>query len=110
MNVTEKILWKSNNFQSSYTFSNPDRMGYWTKAFMKYIRSADEYGMKATKRGFYKIMGKKLTKGNMCTFFASITQADIVTATKEWNGSFTECIYTKGSNWNNYLNGNLKRG
>jgi hypothetical protein len=77
--------------------------------FMKYIRSADEYGMKATKRGFYKIMDKELIKGNMCTFFASITQAGIVTATKEWNGSFTECIYTKGPNWDNYLNGHLER-
>ena len=73
-----KVLWKGNNISSSYTFSNPNRMGYWTKAFMKYVKSADKYNIKATKKGFYKMMGKKLVKGNMCTFFASITQAGIV--------------------------------
>ena len=35
--------------------------------------------------------------------------AGIVTATKEWNGKFTECKYTKGPNWKAYLDGNLRR-
>ena len=105
-----KVIWKGNSFQSSYTFSNPNRMGYFTKAFMKYVKSADKYGMKATKKGFYKIMDKKLTSGHMCTFFASIAQAGIVFIEKKWNGSYTECVYTIGPNWYHYLNGNLKRG
>ena len=104
-----KVLWKGNNISSSYTFSNPSRMGYWTKAFMKYVKSADTYGIKATKKGFYKIMDKKLTKGNMNTFFASITQAGIVILNQEWNGSYTDSWYSIGPNWNNYLDGNLDR-
>ena len=105
----DKVLWKGNSFQSSYTFSNPSRMGYWTKAFMKYVKSADTYGIKATKKGFYKIMDKKLTKGNMNTFFASITQAGIVILNQEWNGSYTESWYRKGDNWFDYLEGKLER-
>ena len=27
---------------------------------------------------------------------------------KEWNGSFTECTYTMGPNWNVYLNNKLR--
>ena len=76
---------------------------------MKYVRSAEKYGMKATKRGFYKIIGRKYTPGNNSTFFASIKDAGIVELHKEWNGSYTESWYTKGLNWNNYLNGNLER-
>ena len=101
-NGDHKVIWKCNSSQSSYQFSNPKRMGYFTKAFMKYVNSAEKYGMKATKRGFYKIMGKKLVKGNMCTFFASITQAGIVILNQEWNGSYTDSWYSIGPNWNNY--------
>ena len=54
-------------------------------------------------------MGKKLVKGNMCTFFASIKDAGIVDLHQEWNGSYTDSWYTIGPNWNHYLNGNLKR-
>ena len=28
---------------------------------------------------------------------------------KKWNGKFTECTYTRGRNWNTYLEGRLKR-
>ena len=28
---------------------------------------------------------------------------------KEWNGSFTECTYTRGTNWDTYLEGKLER-
>ena len=107
--MTNKVKWKPNSWVSRYQFNNPDRMGPLTKSFMKYVRSAEKYGMKATKRGFYKIIGRKYTPGNNCTFFASIKDAGIVELHKEWNGSYTESWYTKGLNWNNYLNGNLER-
>ena len=107
--MNNKIIWKSNSAQSSYQFNNPNRMGYFTKGFMKYVKSAEKYELKATKQGFYKIMGKELVKGNMCTFFASIKDAGIVDLHKKWNGSYTEAWYTKGSNWNAYLEGKLER-
>ena len=42
-------------------------------------------------------------------FFAAIKDANIVEAEKKWNGKFTECIYTRGYNWNVYLQGRLRR-
>ena len=102
--------WVCNNFQCSYTFSNPDKGGWWIKNFMKYIRSCEAYGKIATKRSFMKLIGKShLGGGYMNTFFAAVKDAGIVEAKKEWNGSFTECTYTRGINWNHYLNGNLER-
>ena len=109
-NNMNKVLWKSNNRISSYQFSNPYKMGPLTKKFMKYIRSAEVYGMKATKKGFYKVINRKLVPGNNCTFFAAIKDAGIVELHTEWNGSYRESWYTKGSNWNHYLDGNLERG
>ena len=102
--------WKPMNKLSNYSFSDPKRMGHLTKDFMKYIRSAEKYGLKVTKRGFYKVLGRKLHPGNNCTFFASIKDAGIVELHKEWNGSYTESWYTKGPNWDTYLDGFLKRG
>ena len=29
---------------------------------------------------------------------------------KKWNGKYTDCRYTRGDNWNAYLEGRLKRG
>ena len=106
-----KVTWKCNSFQCTYKFENPDKGGEWIKNFMKYIRSCEKYGMKATKRHFLKlILNKGYGKGYMNTFFAAVKDAGIVTATKEWNGKFTECIYSRGPNWDVYLEGRLKRG
>jgi len=104
-----KETWKPKSFISNYSFSDPDRMGSLTKNFMKYIRSANKYSMKATKKGFYKVLGRKLHPGNNCTFFASIKDAGIVELHQKWNGSYRESWYTKGPNWNTYLDGNLSR-
>ena len=104
-----KVKWKSNSWVSRYQFNNPDRIGPLTKKFMKYVRSAEKYSMKATKRGFYNVIDRKLTPGNNCTFFASIKDAGIVELHTEWNGSYRESWYTRGHNWNNYLLGNLER-
>ena len=106
-----KVTWKCNSFQCTYKFENPDRGGVWIKNFMKYIRSCEKYGMKATKRHFLKlILNKGYGKGHMNTFFAAVKDAGIVTAKKHWNGKFTECKYSRGPNWSTYLEGRLKRG
>ena len=34
-----KVLWKSNNATSNYTFSNPKNMGSTTRSFLRYIIS-----------------------------------------------------------------------
>ena len=106
---SKKVLWKGNS-QCTYKFENPDKGGWWIKNFMKYIRSCEKYGKVATKRSFMKLIGKShLDSGYMNTFFCAVKDAGIVTATKEWNGSFTECTYTRGTNWNTYLEGKLER-
>ena len=109
MKELKKVKW-SGNSQCTYKFENPNNEGWWIKNFMKYIRSCERYNMKATKRHFMKLTGKPLTHGHMNTFFAAIKDASIVELHQEWNGSFTESTYTRGVNWNNYLNGNLERG
>ena len=45
---------------------------------------------------------------NNNTFFHAIKEAGIVTATKSWNGKFTDCVYTKGPNWDTYLDNKLR--
>ena len=106
-----KVTWKCNNFQCTYKFEDPVRGGVWIKNFMKYIRSCEKYDMKSTKRHFLKlILNKGYSRGHMNTFFAAVKDAGIVTATKEWNGKFTECVYSRGLNWSAYLEGRLKRG
>ena len=73
----------------------------------------------ATKRTFLSLVkkpnptrfGEKPNhKGYMNTFFAAVKDAGIVDVTKTWNGSFTECVYSRGLNWSAYLEGRLKRG
>ena len=106
-----KVTWKCTSFQCTYKFENPDKGGEWIKNFMKYIRSCEKYDMKSTKRHFLKlILNKGYSRGHMNTFFAAVKDAGIVTATKEWNGKFTECVYSRGPNWRTYLEGRLKRG
>jgi len=105
---SNKVEW-SGNRQCTYKFENPNKEGWWIKNFMKYIRSCETYGKTATKRTFMKLIGKPNRDSYMNTFFCAVKDAGIVEAKKEWNGSFTECVYTKGFNWNNYLNGNLER-
>ena len=110
MEDLNKVKWECNNFQCTYKFENPDKGGWWIKNFMKYIKSCEKYGMKATKRHFLKVIGKSdKPSGYMNTFFAAIKDANIVELHKEWNGSFTESTYTRGYNWNNYLKGKLRR-
>ena len=104
-----KVIWKCSNFQSSYTFSNPDRAGWWIKNFMKFVKSCEVYNKPATRRGFFKITGKPEWKARMNTFFSAMKEAGIVTATKKWNGKFTECLYTIGPNRDAYLEGRLVR-
>ena len=105
-----KVMWKCNNFQCTYKFENPNKEGWWIKNFMKYIRSCEKYGMKATKRHFLKlILNEGYSRGHMNTFFAAAKDAGIVAAHKEWNGNYTECTYTRGHNWNVYLEGRLER-
>ena len=103
-----KVEWTGNR-QCTYKFENPNKEGWWIKNFMKYIRSCEKYGKVATKRHFMKLTKKPLTHGHMNTFFAAIKDANIVELHKEWNGKYTECTYTRGYNWNVYLEGRLKR-
>ena len=110
MEDLKQVNW-SGNAQCTYKFENPNREGWWIKNFMKYIRSCEAYGKIATKRSFMRLIGRDhLPSGYMNTFFCAAKDAGIVTTDKEWNGSFTECVYTRGPNWNTYLEGNLKRG
>ena len=92
-------------FAGGYTFSDINQAGPLTKSFMKYIRSAKKYNVKATKRGFYKVINREWAPGNNSTFFSAIRQSGIVTMNKEWNGNYTECYYEQGPNWNDYING-----
>ena len=87
------------------SFNNINKAGPLTKQFIKFIKSCEEYDRKATKRGFYKIMGRELYPGNNSTFFSAIRASGIVTLNTEWNGSFKEHWYTTGPNWSSYLNG-----
>ena len=104
-----KKEWTGNH-QCTYKFENPNKEGWWIKNFMKYIRSCEKYGKVATKRYFLKLVLKDgHGKGYMNTFFAAAKDDGIVDVDKKWNGKFTECTYTKGLNWNVYLEGILKR-
>ena len=59
---------------------------------------------------FMKVIGKSdKPSGYMNTFFAAVKDAGIVETHKEWNGSFTECVYKRGMNWNIYLEKRLRR-
>ena len=68
------------------SFNNVNKAGPLTKQFIKFIKSCEKYGCKATKRGFYKIMGRELYPGNNSTFFSAIRASGIVTLNTEWNG------------------------
>ena len=106
-----KVEWKCNNFQCSYKFENPNKEGWWIKNFMKYIKSCEKYDRPAYKRHFLRLVLKKgnYSKGYMNTFFAAVKDAGIVTLHKTWNGIFTDCVYTRGPNWDAYLEGRLRR-
>ena len=99
----------SGNRQCTYKFENPNKEGWWIKNFMKYIRSCERYGRVATKRHFMKVVGKRNDNSYMNTFFAAAKDAGIVELHKEWNGKYTESTYTRGYNWNVYLEGRLRR-
>ena len=103
-----KVKWTGNR-QCTYKFENPKKEGWWIKNFMKYIRSCEKYGKVATKRHFMKVVGKRNDNSYMNTFFCAVKDANIVELHKEWNGKFTECTYTRGYNWNVYLEGRLRR-
>ena len=102
------VYWTNGTTNNMYSFNNFNRRGPLTANFMKFVESCEKYGKPATKRAFYKIMNRELLPGNNNTFFHAIKEAGIVTAHKEWNGSFTECTYTMGPNWNVYLNNKLR--
>ena len=102
------VYWTNGTTNNMYSFNNFNRRGPFTAKFMKFVESCETYGKPATKRAFYKLIGREMLPGNMNTFFHAIKEAGIVTAHKEWNGSFTECTYTMGPNWNVYLNNNLR--
>ena len=105
-----KVKWIGNR-QCTYKFENPEKEGWWIKNFMKYIRSCEKYGKIATKKHFLKVVLKDgYGSSYMNTFFCAVKDAGIVAIHKEWNGSYTESWYTKGINWNVYLDGNLERG
>ena len=108
MEELNKVKWTGNR-QCTYKFENPNKEGWWIKNFMKYIRSCEKYGKVATKRHFMKLVEKPTDNSYMNTFFAAVKDAGIVEAKKEWNGDYTECTYTRGSNWNVYLEGRLER-
>ncbi len=103
-----KVEWRGNR-QCTYKFENPNKEGWWIKNFMKYIRSCEKYGKVATKRHFMKVVGKRNDNSYMNTFFCAVKDANIVELHKEWNGKYTECTYTRGYNWNVYLEGRLRR-
>jgi len=106
MNIKE---W-SGSSQCTYKFENPNKEGWWIKNFMKYIRSCEKYDMPATKRHFMRVVEKgNRPSGYMNTFFAAAKDAGIVELHKKWNGKYTECTYTRGYNWNVYLEGRLRR-
>ena len=110
MKELNKVEWKCTSFQCTYKFENPDKGGEWIKNFMKYIKSCEKYSMKATKRHFLKlILNKGYGRGHMNTFFAAVKDAGIVHLHQVWNGKFTESTYTRGDNWNAYLEGRLRR-
>ena len=104
------VYWTNGTTNNMYSFNNFDRRGPFTAKFMKFVESCEKYGKPATKRAYYKLIGKSLVDypSNNNTFFHAIKEAGIVTATKSWNGKFTDCVYTKGPNWDTYLNNKLR--
>ena len=104
------VYWTNGTTNNMYSFNNFNRRGPLTANFMKFVESCEKYGKPATKRGYYKLIGKSLVDypSNNNTFFHAIKEAGIVTATKSWNGKFTDCVYTKGPNWDTYVNNNLR--
>jgi len=96
-------------FAGNMTFSDINKAGTWTKMFIKYIKSAEHYDMKATRRGFFKIMKKEYSSGNNSTFFSAIIQSDIIKLNSKWNGRYTEAWYTRGVNWDSYINGTFNK-
>ena len=92
-------------FAGNMTFSDINKAGYLTKLFMKYIKSAEKYNMDATKRGFYKIIGKDYSPGHNSTFFSAIRQSGIVELHSEWTGTYKKYWYEKGPMWDRYVNG-----
>ena len=104
-----KVCFRITNSSSNYSFSNPKNMGKTTKSFLRYVMNCQLLDVKPTKRGYYKYIGKPLTRGNLSTFFRSITERGIVEKHSEWNGSFNETWYSIGENFHHYLNGNLER-
>ena len=111
MEDLNKVEWKCTNLQCTYKFENPDKEGWWIKNFMKYIKSCEKYDRPAYKRHFLRLVLKKgnYSKGYMNTFFAAVKDAGIVTLHKTWNGSFTDCVYTRGPNCDAYLEVRLRR-
>ena len=73
-----EIVWRCTNSTSSYTFSNPNKSKRLTKSFLKYIINNQVKGLKCTKKGFYKFVGKELNNGNCSTVFSSIKERGIV--------------------------------
>ena len=108
MEDLNKVEW-SGNTQCTYKFENPNKEGWWIKNFMKYIRSCEKYGRVATKKHFLKLVGKRTDNSYMNTFFAAAKDAGIVELHEKWNGKYRDCRYTRGDNWNVYLEGRLKR-
>ena len=102
--------WTGNR-QCTYKFENPNKEGWWIKNFMKYIRSCERYDKPATKRSFLKLVLKdsKYGRAHMNTFFAAAKDAGIVELHEQWNGKYRDCRYTRGDNWNAYLDGRLER-
>ena len=109
MNDEGKVIWLCGNMTSQYTFSNPKKSRHLTRNFLTYINMNSLLGKPSTKRGFYKWIGKPLSRGNCSTFFRSIVESGIVSKKSEWNGKFTETTYSIGINYIHYLNGNLDR-
>ena len=103
-------IWNKGTTNNMYSFNNFNRRGPLTANFMKFVESCEVYGKPATKRGYYKLIGKSLVEfpSNNNTFFHAIREAGIVKAHQSWNGKFTECVYTKGPNWDTYLDNNLR--
>mgnify|MGYP003153920968 CR=1 FL=1 len=110
MNNDNLTYWTNGTTNNMYSFNNFNRRGPFTANFMVFVENCERKGIPATKRAFYELIGKSLEEypSNMNSFFHAIKEAGIVTAHKEWNGSFTECTYTMGPNWDTYLNNNLR--
>ena len=95
--------WTTDNSSSTFKFNYPPKWNSLTRKFVDWVR----WNPGGTKNEFYQeVLGNPYPKGHQSQFFSSIKDSGIVKVEKGPRGSNT---YTIGPNYENWVNGKLKR-